>query len=328
MSDSPAAKAAVPLNEQTKGIAFVCAGVFIFTLQDVAIKWMSGTYPVHQIVFFRSLVAIVLVTAIVHFDGGLSRLRTKRSGLHLVRSVLMFVSYTSYYLSIAVLPLADAISLAFSAPLFITALSVPFLGERVGLRRWVAVLVGFLGVVVMVRPGFGVFEPAALLALLCALAYAVGQMIARRLGVTDSGSVMAFYATVLYLVASGVIGLAIGNGALDEGGHPSIAFLVRAWSWPVPFDLALMASIGVVAAFGFYFLSQAYRVAEPTAVAPFEYSGLPWVVLWGYLIFGNIPSLHTVVGIVLVVGAGFYVLHRESKTGRVVAARKGLFRPR
>jgi S-adenosylmethionine uptake transporter len=140
-------------------------------------------------------------------------------------------------------------------------------------------------------------------------------VITRRLGRTDSGSSIAFYTTVFYLASSAVAGLAIGHGRLAGEGHASLQFLLRRWvipSWP---DLGLLVLIGLISGLGFYLFSQAYRVTRATAVVPFEYIAVPLSVLWGYLLWRDLPGLHTVVGIVLVVGSGLYVLWRESGRG-------------
>lgn len=300
------------LDAPKKAIAFVFGGVLLFSLQDVAIKWISGGYPVHQIVFVRSLAALLPALLLVQIEGGLGLLRTRRPLFHLARAGTMLTAYTCFYLSVAALPLADAVAIAFVSPLFVTGLSALLLGERVGTRRWLAVLAGFAGVVIMLQPGSGVFEPAALLAVAGALAYALGAVATRRLGATERGSALAFYPMAFYLGVGALVGLAIGDGRFARSQHASLQFLLRAWtvpSWP---DLAVMLLCGLFAAFGMYALSQAYRVSRVTVVAPFEYIAVPLSVVWGYLFWGDLPTGHTLLGILLVVGSGLYVLWRES----------------
>ena len=315
------------LDAPFRGILFIIAGISIFSIQDVVIKWISGDYSVHQILFVRSVVALVPLFVIVRLNGGLASLRTRRPVIHLVRAILMLLAYTTFYLALAAMKLADTVALFFSAPLFVTALSVPCLGEKVGFRRWAAVSVGFVGVLVMMRPGSGVVEPAALLAVAAALFYATSAMLTRRLGATDNGASMTFYATTIYVVITAGLGLALGDGALDQNGHVSLRFLLRAWVWPTWPDFALMAFCGLIAAFGFYCLSQAYRLAQVNVVAPFEYVALPWAVAWGFVFWGDIPDAQTMAGISLVVGSGLYVLHREALRGRRTVAIRGI-RPR
>jgi S-adenosylmethionine uptake transporter len=179
----------------------------------------------------------------------------------------------------------------------------------------------------MLRPGETIVDAAALLVLGSAFAYALGMVITRRLGVVSSGVSMAFSANFLNLVASGAIGLALGHGSMDAGSHPSLSFLLRAWSVPGWADLGLMALCGLIAGIGFYCLTQAYRVGRASMVAPFEYVALPWAALWGWVAWGELPDLITVGGVVLIVGSGLYVLRRERETGQHIVDGKPL-RPR
>jgi drug/metabolite transporter (DMT)-like permease len=295
-------------NERLTGILFLCAGAAIFTVQDVIIKWISGDYPVTQILATRSLVAFVPLFILLHLDGGLHGVSGRRLGRLLLRAGLLFASYTTYYLAIAAIPLAEAVSLFYTAPLFIVALCGPMLQERVGPRRWIAVVVGFLGAVVMCRPGADVIDPAALLSLFSAALYALAQVMARDLGPTYRASVMALAQNTVNLVAALAIGFVAGDGAYAGATHPSLAFLLRAWAMPTMIDLLLMAVTGVIAAIAIWFLTQAYRIAEANVIAPFEYTSIVWVVLLAYLIWGEVPEPFTVVGGLLIVAAGIYVL--------------------
>ena len=315
------------MDSSAKGVTYLLAGIALFSVQDVVIKSLSGVYTVHEIVFVRSLIAIWFILLIVRHEGGASHLRTRRPLAHLARSFALFVAYTTFYLGLAAMPLADVVAIAFASPLFLTALSMPLLGEPVGRRRWSAVVVGFVGVLIMLRPGSGVLDPVALLPLVSAFAYACAAIITRRLAASESGSTMALYTTLFYIVATGLIGVVVGDGSFAGSEHASLAFLLRPWGMPSGIDWALFVMLGFIAAFGFYCLSQAYRVAQPSAVAPFEYSALIWAVLWGWLFWGDLPDAYIVGGIVLVVGSGLYVLHREAMRGRRTATGRGM-RPR
>jgi drug/metabolite transporter (DMT)-like permease len=295
-------------SERLQGILFLCAGAMIFTIQDVIIKWISNEYAVTQILATRSLVAFAPLVILLHLDGGLRGVNGRRLGRLLVRAVLLFASYTTYYLAIAAIPLAEAVSLFYTAPLFIVALSGPMLRERVGPTRWLAVVVGFIGAVVMCRPGADVVDPAAVLSLFAAALYALAQVMARDLGTTYRASVMALAQNAVNLTAALAIGLVAGDGAYAGAAHPSLAFLLRAWTIPTTVDLLLMAATGIIAAIAIWFLTQAYRIAEANVIAPFEYSSIIWVVLLAYLIWGEVPEPFTIVGGLLIVAAGIYVL--------------------
>ena len=185
------------------------------------------------------------------------------------------------------------------------------MGEKVEISGWIAVVVGFIGVTIMLRPGSNMFEPAALLALLTAVLYAVASIITRRLGKTESGVSMAFYLAVMYIIFATIFSLILNNIAVSQS-HPSLAFLFREWRLPAQEDLILLIIIGLIAAAGFYCLSQAYRLAQPSVIAPFEYIAVPLGVVWGYLFFKDIIDFQSVIGIVLIVGSGLYIFDRKN----------------
>jgi len=296
-----------------RGIAFVLAGVTVFALQDAVVKGLSGQYPLLEIGFVRCLVTMGPMALVAWWERGRAGLGTRRPGLHLARGALAVTSFTSYYLALAALPLADTVALYFSAPLFLVALSSAALDEPVGRRRWVALAVGFLGVMVVLRPGTSVFEPAALLALLSAVCYAGSQTITRELGRTDGAATIALSSVTLYFFVSAAGGLLAGRHAGDGAGlHPSLAFLVRGWVTPGTADLGLMVLCGLLSGVGAYCLVQAYRAAPASVVAPFEYAMIVWAVLWGYVFWGNVPGLTTLVGVTLTVGAGLYLGRHEA----------------
>jgi drug/metabolite transporter (DMT)-like permease len=294
-----------------KGIGFLIAGVFVFSLQDVIIKWISGSYPVHQIVFIRSIFAVIPILFIAHFEGGFHILRTHHHVLHIIRSLLMFFAYICFYLSLAVLPLAETVSLFFASPLFITILAVIVLNEKVGLGGWIAVLIGFCGVIVMLKPGVKMINPAGLLALLAAFFYATGSIITRRLGKTESGLSLAFYPIILYLVFSTIVAITLNYSSISKNSDPNLAFLIREWQFPSQVDLFLLVFTGMIAAAGFYFLSQAYRLAQPSTIAPFEYIAVPLSVVWGYVVWKDILEPQSIIGLVLIVGSGLYIFGRK-----------------
>ena len=221
----------------------------------------------------------------------------------------MFTSYTSYYLAIAALPLSDAVGLYFMAPLVIMVLAGPYLGERLHWQTLLTALVGLFGVLVMLRPGAGLFDWAALLALLSAFLYAFSQLMARKVGATVTAPVMTFYQNGVYFLGSLVFTGTFAMLGPQSIAHPSLAFLMRPWQWPTLRDFSMMAACGVIAAIGMVLLSQAYRLAPANRVATFEYTGIIWAPLWGFLFFGEVPQATTVAGAALIVGAGLFALN-------------------
>lgn len=299
--------AAESYDSPFKSISYLVAGVFVFSIQDVIIKWLSGRYPVNEIVVIRSCIAIIPILFIAHIEGGLHLLRTRHYFAHIIRCIFMFGAYASFYLSMAALPLAETVSIFFSAPIFITVFSVIALGEKVEISSWIAVVVGFIGVIIMLRPGSNMFDPAALLALLSAVLYAVASIITRRLGKTETGVSMAFYPAVMYIIFATAFTLMLNSSNAGPSTHPSLAFLLREWRLPAQEDLILLIAIGFIAAAGFYCLSQAYRLAQPSVIAPFEYIAVPLSVIWSYLFFKDAPGYQSAIGVLLIVGSGLYI---------------------
>jgi len=288
------------------GMAALALGIFVFSTQDAIIKSISGDYAVTQAIVVRSLVSLPILGAIVYADVGLNGLISKNFWALVVRGLLLLLSYTAYYMAFPALPLAEAIALFFISPIFVTVLAGPLLGERVGLRSWFAVAVGFVGVLFIVRPGSALFEPAALLSLISAATYALAMIGARKLGVSEPASVMAFYQNGAYLVGAIVIAGVCAALGLTKLGHPSLDFLVRPWVTPTLKDFLLMAACGVIASIAMSLLTHAYRLAEANVVTVFEYTGMIWAPLWGFLFFDEVPRWMTLVGMGLIVAAGIY----------------------
>jgi drug/metabolite transporter (DMT)-like permease len=295
----------------------LCLGIFVFTQQDLVVKLLAGAYPVHELIVLRCLVGLPLLLPVIHRAGGLRRILSPRAGWLALRGVSMLVAYTAYYLAFPLMKLADVLALFAIVPIVLAAMARIFLGERISPRGWFAVLIGFAGALVMVRPGVGVFKPASLLPLLAALAYATAQLQARRLGTRDSAAVMAFYQMVIFFLAALGYTLAQVSGAIASGGgRPEFAFLTRGWVYAPWRDMALMGLCGVVAALGSTLLSQAYRsTRETNLVAAFEYTALLWAALFGYLFWNEVPAPASFAGAALIVGGGLVLL-----TGRRPAA--------
>lgn len=305
-------------NNTARGILYLCLGVFVFSLQDAIIKQVSGAYPLTQVVVIRSLVAFPILFTLVQREVGWRALFGNQLGPLVLRALIMFVSYSAYYMAFPALPLADAVALYFTVPLFVTALAGPFLGEHSGWRVWAAVLLGFAGVMVMLQPGTGLFEPAALLSLLSACMYGTSMLMARKLGATQPASVLSFFQNLGFFVGAVITALVLRALGIEDAAHPSLAFLVRGWMWIPPDDLMLIGASGVVAATGMMFLTGAYRNAQANRVAPFEYTGILWAPLWGFVFFHEIPRLTTVAGAAVIVLAGLLALrmarHPEQET--------------
>ena len=323
MSTIPVSKEEAQQNRPMAGILFLVLACTIFPIQDVIIKSFSGTYAVHQVVFLRGLFALPLVAVIAHFDGGLRPFKLGSIWLQMARATSAFSSYLFYYMALATLGMAETASITFSTPIFVTVFAMFFLGEKIGAFRWFAVILGLSGVLVIVQPGSGVFDPAAVLALLAAVTYAISIILTRKLGNKAKGGSMTLFTLVVFVAYGGLLGLVFSN-VDGVSPHPSFAFLYRGWVWPEPWHWLLFMGLGLIAAIGFFSLAQAYRLAEASVVTPFEYTYLPWAILWGFVIFGGLPDMNTWIGLVMIVGAGLLIVFREGVRGRKLVVRRGL----
>lgn len=304
-------------NEDTaiKGILFLVLGLSVFSIQDVIMKFFSDEIALQEVIFSRGLVTLVVICFLILRHEGAKGFIAQRPFLCIVRGFAGFTCFTTFSMALAVLPLADAMPLYYTSPLFVIAFSIPFLGETVKLRSWVAILVGFAGTVLVAQPSAYGIEPAMILAIVSAIAYSWQSLLARKLGSTESALGMTFYSMCTFVALSGFMGLAFGNGWLDNFAHPSAQYLFRAWTWPTLGQFGLILTVGLVAAIGFLCISQAYRLGQASVIAPFEYSSLPFAVFWGWLFWGEIPGLMTILGSALIIGGGLYVLRRESLNG-------------
>jgi drug/metabolite transporter (DMT)-like permease len=285
-----------------------------FSINDSSIKFLSGGYALHQIVLIRSLIGLaVMLLLVMPSRGGLAAFRTRRIGMHLVRGGFVVMSNFCFFLGLAAMPMADAVALFFVAPLLITALSVPMLGEQVGPRRWAAVGVGLLGVIIMLRPGAGIFHAAMLLPLFAAFCYAMLHMLTRRMGVTESAVTLTLYVQMTFIGVCIISGLILGHGAFFSASDPSFAFLTRAWDWPTWGDWPILLLVGCASAMGALLITHAYRSCEAAVVAPFEYISMPLAIVFGLVIFGEWPDPAAWLGIALICGAGLYTVWRETR---------------
>jgi len=298
--------------------ALSAAGAAVcFSVNDMAIKFLSGGYALHQVVLTRSAIGLFFLLAfIVPFVGGYAALRTQRLGKHVIRGLFVVFSNMAFFLGIAALPLAEGVAIFFVSPLIITIFSVIFLKESVGARRWLAVVLGLVGVAIMLRPGSEAFQLAALLPIASAFGYAGLHIMTRHIGKTESSAALAFYIQLTFIAVSGVVGLAVGDGRFAGSGDPSLEFLLRAWTMPSPRDWAILAVVGLTSACGGFLIGQAYKLSEAALVAPFEYLSLVMAVIWGLVIFDERPDIVAMLGIAFILFSGLFMIWREAQVRR------------
>ena len=298
------------------GATILVFGLFLFSIQDIIIKYFSGDYSVLQIVFVRGLIAMALLLLLFRLMRERIALVSKRPFMMLCRGLMGFSSYTCYYLAVAAMPLAEVASITFTMPLFVTAMSALILRENVGIRRWAAVIMGFVGVLIMLSPSGEFNGLAVIFAFLAAITYASQTILTRFLGSHDHALTIAFNAIFVFTLVSGVLTLLMLSDIISiTSSHPSLAFFGRDWVIPAGFDLLLMLVIGLIAAIGFYCLSQAYVVSEASAIAPFEFTYILWAVMFGYLFWQEVPGFTTLIGILVLVSSNLYIWYRERQIG-------------
>ncbi len=280
------------------GIACMCAAAFCMVALDVAVRTLLEDYALAQVVMLRSAFALVLVFLLIWQRRRMPALRTRRAGWHVFRSLLMTGSMFTFYYALKHLPLADVIVIAYAAPLIVTALSRPLLGEPVGPWRWGAVLLGFVGVLIVVRPGVSAVHPAAFVALAGAAFYSGLALTARKLSPTESPWSLSLYS---FIVPSLVAG----------------AFSIPTWIMPDPIGWVVAALSGALGAAAFLFINAAYARAPAALIVPFEYTGLIWAPAAGYAFWHEVPGWNTWLGAAIIVASGLIILFRETRTRHV-----------
>ena len=280
------------------GIVLMLAGIAGFAVMDATIKWLTADYPVAQIVALRSWFGLPLLALFALYGGGVKALKTRRPFVHVGRYLLVLALSFSFFWALSQMKLVDAIAITFAAPIFITALSVPLLKEPVGLHRWVAISVGFCGVLVMLRPGAGVFQWAALVVIGSVVVYALLMITTRAHKSTESTAALMLYPQ-LGMTLTGII------------------LAPFFWVTPSLVDFGLFAIAGMFGSIGVICVTHAFRLGPAAVISPFEYSALIWATLLGYFLWDELPDSITLVGAVTVISSGLYIIYRETiKMGR------------
>ena len=276
----------------TGGILLMCVGVSCLSVNDAVAKTLTTNYAPIQILFLRNVIALPFTVLLAFLLGGASALRSYRPATHLLRGALWVGATIMFFTSFMYLGLAEATALIFVAPFFITLISALFLGEHVGWRRWLAVLLGFVGVLFIVRPGGATFQPISLLPVATALVYALLMLSARWVDPRES-----VWTLLVYLTGSGAL-----LGALIV---PFVWVPIRAE------DLWLFAGIAFFGTAGMTMMTQAFRTTPAVVVAPLDYTGLLWATLWGWLIWRESLDSMTILGAAIIIASGVFMIFRK-----------------
>jgi drug/metabolite transporter (DMT)-like permease len=282
-------------RERLIGILLVCSAFLCFSGLDATAKWVNHAIPSAQTVWARYMSNVILVTAVLNPVARPGVLRTSRPRLQAIRSLLLFGSTLLNFTALRYLQLAETTAISFATPLLVALLAAPILGERIGPHRMAAILVGFVGVLVVVRPGLGALHPAALLSIAGCFCYAFYAISTRILAQNDRAETTLFY--------SGIAGILVLT--------PILPFF---WVTPTdPWVWVGMGAMGAFAGFGHYLVILAHGKAPAAILAPFVYTQLLWMVTLGYVVFGDVPDRWTVAGALVVCASGLYLIHRERR---------------
>ena len=285
-----------PSSDTGRGIALMTLAVGLYSIMDAMVKWLGPDYPVLEIVFFRSLFAFVPIAYVLWRSGSLAGLRTSRPWGHAARSLAGLISISLFFYAYTRMPLANVVAISFAAPLLVTALAVPLLGERVGWRRWSAVVVGFLGVIVMVKPDAGLFDEIAVLALTGTVFYALVIVSIRKLSRTETPLAIVFYYALTSTLVAG-------------------AAMPFVWVMPDTEGWVLLILVGLIGGVAQFAMTRAFSLADVSIIAPFDYMHILWAALLGFFIWGEIPGNTIWIGLPIVMASGIYILLREAHLG-------------
>ncbi|MEM7209810.1 MAG: DMT family transporter [Pseudomonadota bacterium] len=305
-----------PISRTPQGIAAIILGMLLFVFQDAMMKSLLGEFPVWPLLLVRAVICSMVMVPLILFLGPPHRLLTPLWPLHFTRAMLFSFGFSLYYAAFPFMTLAAVTTIFFAAPLITAVFAAIFLKEQIGIHRISALVLGFIGVIVAMKPGADSFQWVSVLPLICAVSYAISQMLARRIGDRDTAMVAGAYTIIL----AGLFVLPVGwglNVVFDIGAQ---AAHLR-WSWE-PFTLAILpwlVLLGAIGMVGWTLLSRAYQIADVGAVAPFEYTYLPLAAALGYLAFDEVPTWNTLVGMLLIIVSGVYIGYRE-----VVNARRSI----
>ncbi len=305
-------------NNNPKGILLILSGMALFSIQDSLIKYIFEESALYELYFGRTLTALILLFIFLKITSQKLVFKTHYPLLTCCRVICFFFGFSFFYISLTYMSLAMANALFFSSPFFISILAIIFLGEKVGIRRWLAILVGFIGVYIVLNPDFENFNYMKLAPVACALCYAISMTITKITSDKDNVYTQMFH---LYI---GAIGISIlffiftGKGQFNTFSDPTFQFITREWFTNPTYAWPYIVAMGFVAAVSFYCVFSAYSVASPSVVSLFEYSLIIWAIIIGYVLFNDIPTIRTFVGVTLIIGAGVYIYLREKVKDQMI----------
>ena len=311
-------------NNNTKGIILILAAMLIFAVQDSLMKYIYSSVALYEVYLFRTIVSFALIIIYLKILKKPIVFKTHYPLLTFCRVILFFFGFSSFYISLTIMPLATATALFFVTPFLITIFAKFILKDQIGPRRWIAVIVGFIGVYIILNPNFDDFDYFSLSPILCAFCYALSMIIIKKTSKKDSVYQQMFQFYIGAMIISIIFYFFIGDGRYDTINNPAAQFIFREWFSNLEFSLIYMIILGFTAAVAFLLVFSAYRIASPAVVSPFEYSILVWSTLSGWIFFNEVPKINTLIGMCLIVGGGIYIFIREKAQEQSIATEKPL----
>ena len=306
-------------NNNPKGIIFILLAMMVFSVQDGIMKHIYSFVSLYEVYLIRTIVSFLLILIFLKYKKKPIVFKSKYPFLTSCRVILFFFGFSSFYISLTVLPLGTATALFFVSPFLITIFAHFFLKEKIGPRRWSAVVVGFIGVYITLNPDFSNFNYLSLLPILCAFCYSSSMIIIKKTSDKDNVYTQTFTFYIGAIFFSLIFYFIIGDGQYNTVSHPASQFIFREWVLNFKSNILWMAATGGTATLAFLLLFTAYSIASPSVISPFEYSILLWSPLIGWLYFQEIPNLNTIIGILIIVSSGIYIFMREKIQDQSIA---------
>ena len=311
-------------NNNPKGIIFILLGMLIFSVQDSIMKYIYNFVSLYEVYLIRTLVSFVVILLFLKITKKPIIFKTQYPLLTYCRVVLFFFGFSSFYISLTVMPLVTATALFFVTPFLITIFAKFFLKEQIGPRRWLAVIIGFVGVYIILNPNFSNFDYLSLTPIFCAFCYSLSMIIIKKTSEKDSVYTQTFTFYIGAIIISLIFYFIIGDGQYNTTDHPAFQFIFREWFTSLETSMLIMIATGLTASVAFLLLFTAYRIASPAVISPFEYSIIIWSSLSGWFFFNEIPDLKTIIGIFLIVCGGIYIFFREKAQDQSIVTEKPL----
>ena len=311
-------------NNNPRGIVLILLAMMVFSVQDSIMKYIYNFVSLYEVYLVRTLVSLIIILLFLKLTKRPIVFKTQYPLLTSCRVILFFFGFSSFYISLTVMPLATATALFFVTPFLITIFAHFFLKEEIGPRRWSAVIIGFIGVYIILNPDFSNFDYLSLTPILCAFCYSLSMIIIKKTSDKDSVYTQTFTFYLGAIIISSIFYFIIGDGQYNTTDHPASQFIFKEWFLDLEVSLLLMVATGVTASVAFLLLFTAYSIASPAVVSPFEYSILLWSSLSGWIFFDEIPSLKTLVGILIIVTSGIYIFMREKVQDQSIVTEKPL----